>query len=1023
MLERFQTFVNSGVPVTPEIQKLTGITPEMVRGGVTPQQALVAFKRFSAGAPLVAHNAGFDIGVLAAEAQRAGVAFPRTLSLDTLQLSRRAFQNVPNHKLGTLAKQFGLSPSSHRALADAETTAQLFGRIQQELGGGTRKLLSNKDRLTRILDTRALPGALSAAQEDAIYASFQSRYATKRIASGLGNISAAARRFLGTRQGKYALGGAAVLTAGYFAFSGKDDSYNTIEGMSHLGLAAQQRRILTDFGSGYQGQDDNSNALSYALLGGGAAGAGTYFAARAPSLYNKHRYKRLHKLQQRARAGGFKIWDPAAALGAKELTLNEKLKHPDILFRTLQNNVGDVADLQGFSGLLYVASNRNLDELKRAVRGGKTLNPEAMVTSLFTDRIGGDKLSTYNYLVSKGIQQEQPLTVGANLFVGKRARFSLGDLIKEVGGTKNLVLKDKLGALSEGVWTDFSKVPENVLADLHENPNNYLFQKKLDLADEFRVVTVGDKPIYSAYRWGSHGSKRAIDFIRGLSPRAADYIEKNHYGENVVPVFDKKLQRRLERFSERIAKKLPYEIGAFDIGLTKQGELKLIEAQRYFGTLRNPLVIHRMEKLLGKGGISPVAKLAVGAAVGVGIAGGLVANAFSGHDDSYNTIEGLRHGGLADELRKRNTEFGSGWDKVRALAKQAGQSYESFLDSDVFQKALSEASVIKELGLDNPSVFGRAHLMRTTVQGEELLFIRKTPRETMPEFARREATFFKGEAENQQQFKNARAFDFKREGGMLRKYQEGIVPSAYRVTDDELIMELMPGKPIADLADEGLDIPEAAWKEYRKQAMKVASGMDFNPDIHAGNLMYDPQTGRASWIDFGLAFPNAQVENMTAARSLAQMQNDISLHKTGVAKAAERAREKLEQDRIWAELDADVPAPQPSAVQFGVKRNLKGSSSLPMAVPPPPPSPKPPTPPPPKNPFPKFTSDLDEGLPPPPPVQLPAKQRTSAIMRQLQLEADQRRLADAAVNGGKSHVKRRSEMPSVPLRRKKTSGG
>jgi len=36
-------------------------------------------------------------------------------------------------------------------------------------------------------------------------------------------------------------------------------------------------------------------------------------------------------------------------------------------------------------------------------------------------------------------------------------------------------------------------------------------------------------------------------------------------------------------------------------------------------------------------------------------------NAIPGGDDAYNTIEGLRHGGIAQELRQENTDFGSGW--------------------------------------------------------------------------------------------------------------------------------------------------------------------------------------------------------------------------------------------------------------------------------------------------------------------------------------------------------------------------
>lgn len=40
-------------------------------------------------------------------------------------------------------------------------------------------------------------------------------------------------------------------------FSGKDDTYNTIEGLGEKGIGSQLRKLLTDFGSGYKGLDFN----------------------------------------------------------------------------------------------------------------------------------------------------------------------------------------------------------------------------------------------------------------------------------------------------------------------------------------------------------------------------------------------------------------------------------------------------------------------------------------------------------------------------------------------------------------------------------------------------------------------------------------------------------------------------------------------------------------------------------------------------------------------------------------------
>lgn len=58
-------------------------------------------------------------------------------------------------------------------------------------------------------------------------------------------------------------------------------------------------------------------------------------------------------------------------------------------------------------------------------------------------------------------------------------------------------------------------------------------------------------------------------------------------------------------------------------------------------------------------------KMSAGAAGGVALMGYL----FSGSDDEYNYIEGMRHGGFSGQNRKHMTDFGSGW---QGLAKELG---------------------------------------------------------------------------------------------------------------------------------------------------------------------------------------------------------------------------------------------------------------------------------------------------------------------------------------------------------------
>ena len=129
VLGELQSLVDPGGPVPAMIATLTGITTAMVRGAPTISQVLPAFLEFSRGAVLVAHNAPFDVGFLKAAAAAHGHAWPGNQVLDTVLLARRALtrDDVPNHKLATLARYFRASTApEHRALADARATVDVL---------------------------------------------------------------------------------------------------------------------------------------------------------------------------------------------------------------------------------------------------------------------------------------------------------------------------------------------------------------------------------------------------------------------------------------------------------------------------------------------------------------------------------------------------------------------------------------------------------------------------------------------------------------------------------------------------------------------------------------------------------------------------------------------------------------------------------------------------------------------------------------------------------------------------------
>jgi DNA polymerase III subunit epsilon len=129
VLGELACLVNPGAPVPAEITALTGLTDAMLALAPPIGIILPAVLSFAAGCVLVAHNAPFDVGFVAAAAGAAGLNWPATPVLDTLPLARALLgaDEVPDHKLTTLTTHFGLPHEpSHRALSDARATAALL---------------------------------------------------------------------------------------------------------------------------------------------------------------------------------------------------------------------------------------------------------------------------------------------------------------------------------------------------------------------------------------------------------------------------------------------------------------------------------------------------------------------------------------------------------------------------------------------------------------------------------------------------------------------------------------------------------------------------------------------------------------------------------------------------------------------------------------------------------------------------------------------------------------------------------
>ena len=136
--ETFQTFVNPGRRLTPEIIGLTGITDAMLADAPSLKEALTAFLQFVNGRVLAAHNAEFDINFIRAGCRKVGLEFEPTY-IDSLILAQNLLPELHKYKLDIVAEHLDLPAfNHHRASDDAGMVGYMlvpfFEKMRRELG-------------------------------------------------------------------------------------------------------------------------------------------------------------------------------------------------------------------------------------------------------------------------------------------------------------------------------------------------------------------------------------------------------------------------------------------------------------------------------------------------------------------------------------------------------------------------------------------------------------------------------------------------------------------------------------------------------------------------------------------------------------------------------------------------------------------------------------------------------------------------------------------------------------------------
>lgn len=139
----FHTYLNPERDMPPEAERIHGLSAAFLKDKPTFKVVARAFLEFVGDAPLVIHNAAFDLKFLNYELDQLGLpSFAPARATDTVLMSRKMFPGSPAN-LDALCKRFGIDLSArtkHGALLDAELLADVY----LELKGGRQSSLLAK---------------------------------------------------------------------------------------------------------------------------------------------------------------------------------------------------------------------------------------------------------------------------------------------------------------------------------------------------------------------------------------------------------------------------------------------------------------------------------------------------------------------------------------------------------------------------------------------------------------------------------------------------------------------------------------------------------------------------------------------------------------------------------------------------------------------------------------------------------------------------------------------------------------
>lgn len=137
----FHRYINPQRPMSPDAERVHGLSDAFLADKPIFAEIVDDFLAFIGDAPLVIHNAEFDVGFINAELGRLGLPPLRvTRVVDSLAIARRTFPGA-QASLDALCRRFGID-NSNRTFHGALLDCHLLAEVWLELRGGREPALA-----------------------------------------------------------------------------------------------------------------------------------------------------------------------------------------------------------------------------------------------------------------------------------------------------------------------------------------------------------------------------------------------------------------------------------------------------------------------------------------------------------------------------------------------------------------------------------------------------------------------------------------------------------------------------------------------------------------------------------------------------------------------------------------------------------------------------------------------------------------------------------------------------------------